>query len=134
MSRVALPNATTSRPVANGSSVPVCPARTPPRARRVMATTSCELAPAGLSISRMPSLLDVAIPGWFLGSYLLQEGIDACGVGDAGVVLEVEFRRDAQTKRSTQFGAEVSGHGLQALHRGRLFGFRSEDAHVNAGV
>ena len=53
---VARPTSTSSRPVANGSSVPAWPgARARRSARRTRATTSCEVIPAGLSISRMPS-------------------------------------------------------------------------------
>src|SRR5579875_3130720 len=52
---VARPTSTSSRPVANGSSVPAWPVRAPPSARRTAATTSCEVMPAGLSTSRTPS-------------------------------------------------------------------------------
>src|SRR5690349_17232574 len=52
---VARPRSTISRPVANGSRVPAWPVLTPPSARRTLATTSWELIPRGLSISRTPS-------------------------------------------------------------------------------
>src|SRR5699024_6479798 len=41
-------------PDANGSSVPVCPIRRVPRARRATATASCEVGPTGLSIASTP--------------------------------------------------------------------------------
>src|SRR5579863_10010043 len=53
--RVARPTMISSSPVANGSSVPAWPVLTPPSARRTEATTSCEVTPAGLSISSTPS-------------------------------------------------------------------------------
>src|SRR5919112_2788871 len=56
--RVARPTRTSSRPVANGSSVPAWPTRRrglDPSCRRTAATMSCEVLPAGLSTSRSPS-------------------------------------------------------------------------------
>src|SRR5438046_2317864 len=59
---VARPVRTMSSPVANGSSVPACPTRMtpgplrgPPTVRRTCATRSCDVRPAGLSISRTRS-------------------------------------------------------------------------------
>ena len=43
-------------PVAIGSSVPRCPTERSPQMRRTLATTSCEVIPAGLSTIRMPSI------------------------------------------------------------------------------
>ena len=53
--RVARPTSTSSRPVANGSSVPAWPTRRPRCSRRTAATMSCDVLPAGLSMSRTPS-------------------------------------------------------------------------------
>src|SRR5215211_127982 len=55
-SRVARPTTSGNTPVASGSSVPVWPIRSMPSARRTTATTSCEVGPAGLSMTRTPSL------------------------------------------------------------------------------
>src|SRR3954447_16707597 len=57
-SRVAsLPTRTSRSPVAKGSSVPAWPTLVPRGySRRTVATMSCEVFPAGLSMRRMPSL------------------------------------------------------------------------------
>ena len=53
---MARPISTSSSPVANGSSVPACPTFTPrPSRRRIAATTSWDVTPAGLSARRTPS-------------------------------------------------------------------------------
>src|SRR3954451_14420949 len=55
--RVARPTSTISSPVANGSSVPAWPTRRMPgSSRRTIATTSCEVFPAGLSTRITPSM------------------------------------------------------------------------------
>src|SRR4051794_9896606 len=53
--RRARPTSTSSSPVANGSSVPACPALRTPRPRRVASVRSCEVLPAGLSTRTSPS-------------------------------------------------------------------------------
>src|SRR3954469_20373192 len=53
--RRARPTSTSRRPVANGSSVPACPALRTPRPRRVASVRSCEVLPAGLSTRTSPS-------------------------------------------------------------------------------
>ena len=53
-SRVYLPNRSGSTPVAIGSRVPRCPIERSPVARRTIATTSCDVMPAGLSSIRRP--------------------------------------------------------------------------------
>src|SRR5213594_203800 len=45
--RVARPSTSTSSPDANGSSVPRCPTRSVPTARRTASTTSCDVGPSG---------------------------------------------------------------------------------------
>ena len=51
----AWPRKTGSTPDANGSSVPPWPTRFVAASRRTRATTSCEVGPAGLATTRMPS-------------------------------------------------------------------------------
>src|SRR3954464_12610187 len=53
--RVARPPRTSTRRVPSGASVPACPTRLIPSARRTAATMSCEVLPAGLSMRRTPS-------------------------------------------------------------------------------
>src|SRR5688572_13606668 len=130
INRVALPNATRSSPVAKGSSVPVWPAFTPPRARRTIATTSWELTPAGLSTSNTPSRFAVGIFAQLVGADLLQQRVDARGVGDAVVIAEIEFRCDTQPQRAPQFRPEMSRHRGQAFHRCLLLHLRAEDTDV----
>src|SRR5689334_8489226 len=82
-SRVALPSTSGSTPLAAGSSVPVCPIRRSPIARRTRATTSCEVGPAGLSMTNRPSIdrcLDL------VDEDLLQ-GVDRARDAAAGRVL-----------------------------------------------
>src|SRR5436309_14007270 len=50
--RVALPRHNTSTPVAAGSSVPVPPTFDIPSSVRALATTSCDVHPAGLLMTR----------------------------------------------------------------------------------
>src|SRR5512145_3033176 len=52
--RVASPTATGSTPVARGSRVPVCPTRRVRSRRRTRRTTSWEVIPCGLSMSKIP--------------------------------------------------------------------------------
>ena len=53
--RVAAPTPSTSTPVAIGSSVPAWPTRRVRASRRIRATTSCDVSPAGLSTTTSPS-------------------------------------------------------------------------------
>src|SRR5436305_8108544 len=59
-SRVAGPTSTISSPVASGSRVPVWPTRDAGSVRRTKATTSCEVGPDGLSMSRAPAIMRTA--------------------------------------------------------------------------
>ena len=54
-SRVARPTPSTSTPVASGSSVPEWPTLRVPSRPRALATTSCDVQPAGLSTTATPS-------------------------------------------------------------------------------
>src|SRR5439155_12066425 len=84
-SRVARPRTSGRTPVAAGSSVPVWPMRRSPRTRRMRATTSCEVGPAGLSTISRPSidrLLD-------LFHELLLQRVDRARHGATGGVLVI---------------------------------------------
>src|SRR3982751_5718751 len=92
-SRVARPTTSGRTPLAPGSSVPVCPIRRSPRARRMRATTSWLVGPAGWSmtsrpsIDRAPNLVDEDVP----------ELVDVAVHRAAGRVLvsaAAEFLRD----------------------------------------
>src|SRR3954469_6412697 len=130
--RVARPTSTSSRPVANGSSVPAWPTLTPaPSCRRTRATTSCDVTPAGLSTSRTPSALEL------LGKLAAQEvdelrepevGREA---GRAAVPAAAARPGDAGEREAGVGGAQrdlAGGRALgeliahQARHRGALDG------------
>src|SRR3954447_23732490 len=75
--RVARPTSTSSRPVANGSSVPAWPTFTPrPSRRRTPSTTSWEVIPAGLSTRRTPSSE--------LAGNLGPQDLDQLGIAEVG--------------------------------------------------
>src|SRR4051812_8642725 len=81
-SRVDGPTNNTNTPVANGSSVPVCPMRRTPIVLRTRATTSCEVIPAGLSMMSAPFMtviltLCVSVcPLWLNGGDLTKQKED----------------------------------------------------------
>src|SRR3954467_11364648 len=102
--RVARPTSTSSRPVANGSSVPAGPTRVPRgNVRRIRATTSCEVTPAGLSARITPS----ATLAWRLASL----GVPA-GRLDPPPVLELLCNLRAQEldqRGEIEVGGEPGG-------------------------
>ena len=67
---VASPNSTGSRPVASGSSVPVCPAFAARYSRCAAWSAAFEVTPAGLSSSSTP--VDRAPPGAFATAFMPQ--------------------------------------------------------------
>src|SRR5437762_3960682 len=69
--RRARPTRTSSRPVANGSRVPACPALRTPSSRLTASVMSCEVLPGGLSTRTSPS---IARGSELLGELLAQEG------------------------------------------------------------
>src|SRR5262245_53168956 len=96
--RVPRPTPMISRPAANGSSVPACPPLNPlPSRRRIRATTSCDVTPAGLSTKRIPSGNEL------LGHLLAQE---------LHQLVELELGGEARgaTVASAAQGAGDHGH------------------------
>src|SRR5438128_12488851 len=81
--RVAGPITSGSTPLARGSSVPVWPMRRSPSTRRSRATTSCEVGPAGVSMTSRPSIDRVLD---FLGEQFL-ERVDGARERAAGGAL-----------------------------------------------
>src|ERR687892_1755380 len=132
--RVARPTSRTSSPVEKGSSVPACPMRRSPIARRATATTSCEVTPAGLSMSRSPSVEGLLIGGDAAIADLLEERLDAGGARDARIGLKGELGREAQSQRSTESCAEVCGRALQPFERGASLHLGAHHTHKDLGV
>src|SRR5262245_40501919 len=115
--RVALPIIRTRRPVAIGSSVPACPIRLSPRARRAVATTSCDVGPSGLSIRSTPSttlfgiglfLFVGPVRGGILAVDLAQHPLDPIPPVERFVEVERHGRRESQPQVLEQRAPEES--------------------------
>src|SRR5258708_14907854 len=143
-SRVARPRSRTRSPVANGSSVPACPIRETPKARRATRTTSCDVMPAGLSTSRSPSVA-ASLIGWLdglvrrslrpgRGSHLREQLLDVRPVRDALVVAELDLRSNAKSERTSHASAKMRRHAGEAVECRRALRLRANDAHEDLRV
>src|SRR5215207_1256435 len=134
----------TSKPVANGSSVPPWPIRRVPSARRATLTTSWDVMPPGLSTSNNPSIGRRSTRGAFIGvgrglhrpliMKLSEQRFDSCSVGHALIELERDFGSDAQSQRAADPRPQVARDAAQPIERGRALGLTSEDADVDLCV
>src|SRR4051812_38530726 len=139
--RVARPSRTSRTPVANGSSVPAWPTLTalrPPRSRRMRATTSCDVTPAGLSTTRTPD-----VPASTPASLIELRGDLAAQEGHELVVgqLRGEARRLPVPAATARAGddADVNGRvggpqrDLRPARASRVGQLARERGHLRAG-
>src|SRR5215471_16014346 len=107
---VAEPTQMGSTPVASGSRVPVCPAFSTLSSERTRRTTSNEVGPAGLSITRMPFITcsGAGRSPTFLVLHLAQEAIDLVPLNYRLVEDKVYFRGDAQLNAGGDLAADES--------------------------
>src|SRR2546423_3821575 len=144
-SRVARPNSSTSRPVANGSRVPRCPMLRSPYMRRTCWTTSCDVIPGGLSTSSSPSttaegssLRSVVFPATRCGGVLLlhigQQRFDASGASDGVVFLELDFGSDAELQLLRDARPQERSDAVEAIESRLLLGIATEHADVDSSV
>src|SRR5215212_6701073 len=114
-------------------------------ARRAALTTSCDVMPAGLSMSSMPSigrpsaprrilLFGTRIVGWPRVVDLRQQRFDARGVRHALIEVELDLGRQPQTKRATDAGAQMARHAGETVERRGALGVAPEDADENLRV
>src|SRR5438876_6590280 len=85
-------------PVASGSSVPKCPTERCPKMRRTRLTTSCEVRPAGLSMTRTPFIAVLCYRG--RGWPPSQLSRNSCNSNGVKTMLPI---RDDQPRFSTPY-------------------------------
>src|SRR4029453_7957084 len=144
--RVAWPTSSTRRPVANGSSVPAWPIRRVWSARRAWFTTSCDVLPAGLSTSRMPS---IGRPSARWRAVLVgrrsrvatalivdlgEQRLDPRRVCNTLVQLERDLRRETKAKRTTDARPEMARDARETVERRRALRVAAENADEHFGV
>src|SRR5687768_9889804 len=108
--------------------------RRSPTARRAMATTSCEVTPAGLSMSRSPSVEGLLVGGDAAIADLLEERLDAGGTRHARVGLKGKLWRKAESQRATEPRPEVRRRALQPFERGAPLHVGAHHAHEDLRV
>src|SRR5687767_6746168 len=99
-----------------------------------MATTSCEVMPAGLSTSTSPSVEGLLVGGDAAIADLLEKGLDAGGAGHARIGVKGELGREAQAQGASQARPQMPRRALEALERRLLLDVRAEDADEDFGV
>src|SRR5688500_13217405 len=138
-SRVACPTSSTSNPVANGSSVPAWPIRRLPVTLRATLTTSCDVMPAGLSTSTIPSIGRPSPSGravrrarvtaaTLIVVDLREQGLDSRRTCDAVVELERQLRCKSKTERAAYARTQMAGDARESVQRRRALGVAPEDA------
>src|SRR5437868_2696649 len=120
---VASPRQIGSTPVAMGSRVPVCPAFFTFSSARTCRTTSKEVGPEGLSMTRTPSMnalhhgcREPRLPAFLLAN-LAQEPVDLVSLAHGLVEGEEDLRGDAQVDSRRHLTAHVALGGVQPLLR-----------------
>ena len=88
------PSTSGRTPVAMGSSVPRCPMERSPTSRRALATTSCEVHPAGLSTTITP-LIGILLLSWRLSKARWSNRIGPCPGAKKGKPLPCCTSRSA---------------------------------------
>src|SRR5205085_1113567 len=130
-SLVAFSSPTTSTPVAIGSSVPAWPTRRVPASRRILATTSWEVQPEGLSAMISPLGAVTAASGPHPAASrtgprrvrrarLRDEFLQVGGALGEGVADERQRRRVPQPRLPPDLGADEPGRALERRRGRRL--------------
>src|SRR5688500_5290313 len=94
-----------------------------------MATTSCDVIPAGLSTRASPSVRRVLIRRRLAAADLLEQRLDPRGFRDALIALELDLGRRAKPQRLAEARAEMRREALKSGEGGFLFRVAPHHAH-----
>src|SRR5450755_3282697 len=142
---VASPKQIGKRPLASGSSVPVCPAFSARKRRLTCCKAALDDRPTALSSSRTPSTRrrgGDAVPGARMSVRVLAvfgDGVvDQLGQTKTGfngiVVHEMELRHRIEREPVRELSAQVSSRMLQGCNRGRRLLLAGQMREKNLGV